>query len=109
MAKTVRRLRREEPLPSEMQGRWVSVDEPEPQELFVDGGEITCFGMRVEYDYKDIIEHDSGDLEVDLGIDDKSQHDDFRRRHITGLIIFAEGGFTVYNVRFGCDFERPKA
>jgi hypothetical protein len=106
MVKGVRELRRAAPLPSEMQGRWVIVDD-EPSELIVDGGEITCFGARVEYDYKEI-ENRDGALMVDLKIDDESQEDDFQRRHLTHLVITPEGKFFVYNVKFVSEFARPK-
>jgi hypothetical protein len=44
------------------------VGEP-TSELIVDGGEITCFGRAVEYDYKEIIEAE-GAVTVRLAIDD---------------------------------------
>src|SRR5688500_3852646 len=50
------RLDRTASLPEEMQGRWVEVDNGSM--LIVDGGEITCFGQVVEYDYKEISEID---------------------------------------------------
>jgi len=105
MAKRVSRVRREEPLPSEMQGRWVAVDDP--SELIVNGGEITCFGKTVEYDYKEV-ERQDGALMVNLRIDDASQNYDFQRRHLTHLIIDPEGKFFVYNVKFVCEFVRAK-
>ena len=49
------KLGRAAPLPPEFQGRWIVVGEP-TSELIVDGGEVTCFGRAVEYDYKEIIE-----------------------------------------------------
>jgi hypothetical protein len=49
------RVGRQEPLPRQMQGRWVDADDPS-SELTVNGGEITCFGRTVEHDYKDIVE-----------------------------------------------------
>jgi hypothetical protein len=107
MVKRGGKLRREAPLPQEMQGRWVIVDD-EPSELIVDGGEITCFGARVEYDYKEIKKLD-GALMVNLEIDDVSQEYDFQRRHLTNLIITPGGKFFVYNVKFVSEFARPKA
>ncbi len=58
------RLTREAPLPREMQGRWAVAGEAS-SELIVDGGEITCFGRTVDYDYKEVIEED-GALTVSL-------------------------------------------
>ncbi len=99
------RLRREAPLPQEMQGRWVDADEPS-SELIVNGGEITCYGRSVEYDYKDIVQRD-GALTVELGIDDAANEDTFQRANITGLVITPKGDFLVYNVKFGARFIRP--
>ena len=45
------RVGRGAPLPKEMQGRWVDAEDPSTQ-LIVSGGEITCFGEVVDYDYK---------------------------------------------------------
>ncbi|ALL66808.1 hypothetical protein K788_00015770 [Paraburkholderia caribensis MBA4] len=101
----VNQLRRDQPLPSQMQGRWLGVDDPR-SELVVDGGEITCFGRVVNYDHKVIVEED-GALTVTLGVDDDSRLDDFQRENITGLVMAPEGRFLVYNVRFGLEFVRP--
>jgi hypothetical protein len=103
----VNRLGRDEPLPSQMQGRWIGADDPH-SELVVDGGEITCFGTVVNYDHKVIVEED-GALTVSLGVDDDSRLDDFQRENITGLVMAPEGRFLVYNVRFGLEFVRPVA
>jgi hypothetical protein len=97
------RLDRTASLPEEMQGRWVEVNDGSI--LIVDGGEITCFGQVVEYDYKEISEID-GALTVTLGINDKAQEDAFQRANITGLVISPEGNFLAYNVKFGCEFVR---
>ena len=101
------RSRREAPLPRAMQGRWVVVDEP-LSVLIVDGGEITCFGQTVEYDYKEVVEED-GALTVSLGIDDEAKEDTFQRANITGLVITPEGDFHAYNVKFAAQFVRPSS
>jgi hypothetical protein len=88
-----------------MQGRWVGADDPS-SELIVEGGEITCYGSRVEYDYKEISLVD-GALVVDLGINDQTQENAFQRANITGLVITPEGEFHVHNVKFGDEFARP--
>lgn len=98
-------LRRDDPLPIQMQGRWVDADNP-LSELLIDRGEITCFGMTVNYDYKLIIEK-GGALTVSLGVDDESKLDTFQRANITGLVIAPDGSFHAYNVRFGVHFVRP--
>jgi hypothetical protein len=103
----VKGLGREAALPLEMQGRWVDADEPS-SELMVDGGEITCFGRTVEYDYKEIVKKD-GALTVDLRINDEANEDTFQRANITGLAITPEGDFLAYNVQFGCCFVRPNS
>jgi hypothetical protein len=100
------RLDRTASLPEEMQGRWVEVDNGSM--LIVDGGEITCFGQVVEYDYKEISEID-GALTVTLRINDEAQEDTFQRANITGLVISPEGDFLAYNVRFGCEFVRERS
>jgi hypothetical protein len=100
------RLDRTASLPEEMQGRWVEVDNGTI--LIVDGGEITCFGQVVEYDYKEISEID-GALTVTLRINDEAQEDTFQRANITGLVISPEGDFLAYNVRFGCEFVRERS
>lgn len=99
------RLGRDEPLPPQMQGRWMGADDL-LSELVVDGGEITCFGTAVNYDHKVIVAED-GALTVTLGVDDDSRLDDFQRENITGLVMTPEGRFLVYNVRFGLEFVRP--
>jgi hypothetical protein len=99
------RVRRDGPLPEKMQGRWVDADEPK-SELIVQGGEITCYGRVVDYDYKEIVEQ-GGALTVTLGIDDAANEDTFQRTNITGLVIMPEGDFHVYNVKFAAHFVRP--
>lgn len=103
----MKRLKRDVPLPTEMQGRWVE-DGDASSELVIQGGEITCFGASVEYDYKEIVQTD-GALTVALGINDESQQDSFERTNITGLVISPEGDFLVYNVKFGARFIRSPA
>jgi hypothetical protein len=100
------RLEREAPLPDEMQGRWVEVDDESI--LIVDGGEVTCFGQVVEYDYKEV-ERVGGALTVNLKINDEAQEDTFQRANITGLVISPEGNFLAYNVKFGCEFVRERS
>lgn len=87
-----------------MQGRWVDADDASSK-LIVNGGEITCFGRPVEYDYKNIVEKD-GALTVSLGVDDEASQDTFHRVNITGLVITPDGGLHAYNVRFAARFVR---
>jgi hypothetical protein len=101
------RLGREAALPREMQGRWVDADDAS-SELIVNGGEITCFGRPVEYDYKEIIEED-GALTVSLGVDDGAGDDTFQRANITGLVITPRGEFHAYNVKFAARFVRTSS
>jgi hypothetical protein len=84
----MKRVQREVPLPAEMQGRWVE-DGNVSSELIVMGGEISCFGSTVEYDYKDVEQVD-GALTVSLGINDKTKQDSFERANITGLVICSD-------------------
>ena len=98
------RLGRDAPLPNKMQGRWVDVEELS-DELIVNGGEITCFGQIVEYDYKEVGE-DDGALTVSLKINDEANEDTFQRANITELVITPEGEFHVYNVKFTSQFVR---
>jgi hypothetical protein len=98
------RLGRDAALPREMQGRWVDADDAS-SELIVNGGEITCFGRPVEYDFKDIVEK-SGALTVTLRVDDDASEDTFQRANITGLVITPEGQFHAYNVKFATRFVR---
>lgn len=99
------RFGRDEPLPSQMQGRWISVDDPH-SELIVVGGEITCFGTVVNYDRK-VIAEEHGALIISLGVDDESRLDEFQRENITGLVMNSDGHLLAYNVRFGLEFSRP--
>lgn len=96
------RLGRDEPLPTAMQGRWADVDDP-TSFLIVSGGEVTCFGQPVSYDYK-LIEEDEGALTVSLKIDDEANEDAFQRANITELVFTPEGEFHAYNVRFASQF-----
>lgn len=103
------RTGRAEPLPQAMQGRWVVEDEPE-SEMTIDGGEIVCFGHRVDYDTK-LIEEIDGALTVTLEIADSSAEaqDSFSRANITGLVIDPDGNFHGFSVKFAATFVRPAA
>jgi hypothetical protein len=98
------RLRRDMPLPKEMQGRWIDADD-EASELLVNDGEITCFGKVVEYDYK-IIRAEDEALMVSLKIDDETNEDTFQHENITELVITPEGDFHAYNTQFASRFVR---
>lgn len=98
------RLGRDAPLPAEMQGHWVGADDPS-SELVVRGGEVTCFGRTVEYDYK-LVSKIDGALTVSLKINDEANEDTFERSNITGLVITPEGEFHAYNVKFASHFVR---
>jgi uncharacterized glyoxalase superfamily protein PhnB len=106
MMSEAKRLRGQEPLPELMQGRWVDVDES-TAELVIDGGEISCFGSTVDYDFKEIVEAE-GALTVSLHIDDEGKIDDFDRANITGLVVIPEGKFLAYNAKFATQFIRPE-
>jgi hypothetical protein len=58
------------------------------------GGEITCFGRAVEYDYKEIIEAE-GAVTVRLAIDDLANPHTFQRTNITALVKTPEFEFHV--------------
>jgi hypothetical protein len=103
----MKRVQRQVPLPAEMQGHWVE-DGNVSSALVIMGGEISCFGANVEYDYKDVDQVD-GALTVSLGINDEAKQDSFGRTNITGLVISPDGEFLVYNVKFGARFIRPGA
>jgi hypothetical protein len=96
------RLGRAEPLPDAMQGRWVDVDDPSGV-LVVSGGEVTCFGQVVAYDYK-TIGSDDGALTVSLKVDNKADEDVFQQDNITELVITPEGDLHAYNVSFASQF-----
>ena len=98
---------RGEPLPSEMQGQWVDVEDPSAK-LIISGAEISCFGQAIEYDYKEIHQI-NGALMVSLKVNDAAKEDSFQRRNITGLVITPEGQFHAYNVKFACRFVRAGA
>lgn len=100
------RVGRDVPLPGEMQGRWTDVDDP-ASELIVEGGEVTCFGQPVAYDYK-IIDTDDGALTVSLKINDEANEDSFQRANITEMVITPEGELHAYNVKFASQFERAE-
>jgi hypothetical protein len=99
------KLEREAPLPLGMQGRWIEADDPS-SELIVSGGEITCYGEIVQYDYKEV-DDQSGALAITLRVNDAANEDAFERANITGLVITPEGEFHVWNVKFAAQFVRP--
>ncbi|MDT3380700.1 hypothetical protein ACETRX_00955 [Labrys portucalensis] len=101
------RLEREAPLPVEMQGHWVDMDDPST-ELVVDGSEVTCFGQKIPYDYK-LIAKDDGAVTISLKIDDAANEDTFQRSNVTELVITPEGNFHAYNVKFASQFVRATA
>lgn len=89
-----------------MQGRWLDADAPS-SELVITGGEISCFGKVVEYDYK-VVSREDGALSVSLKIEDETKEDAFQRANITGLVIAPDGEFLAYNVKFSCQFVRAE-
>jgi len=97
-------LLREVPLPAQMQGRWVDADDSSV-ELIVSGGEVSCFGQTVDYDYK-LVEEEDGALTVSLRINDRANEDTFQRSNITGLVVTPDGEFHAYNVKFASQFVR---
>jgi hypothetical protein len=97
-------LGRDASLPAEMQGRWVDADDPSA-ELVVSGGEVSCFGHTVEYDYK-LVGEDDGALTVTLKVNDEANEDTFQRSNITELVVTPEGEFHAYNVKFASQFVR---
>ncbi|MDF7773691.1 hypothetical protein P1X14_00400 [Sphingomonas sp. AOB5] len=103
------RLPREAPLPDEMQGRWVDIDEPE-YEVLIEGGTIIGGGGEAVYEYKDVARKD-GALMVDLGIHDQgiTAQDSFSHAHVTHLVITPEREFFAYNVKFVLNLVRPEA
>lgn len=98
------RLGRDVALPNEMQGRWIDADDQSSQ-LEVTGGEVSCFGKRVEYDYK-LVSTDDGALTVSLKIDNEANEDTFQRANITELVITPEGDLHAYNTQFASQFVR---
>lgn len=99
------KLDRDAPLPDAMQGRWVDADEPSST-LIIVGGDITCFGHAVEYDFKQVGEED-GALTVSLRVNDEAKEYDFQRANITELVLTPEGEFHAYNTKFASQFVRP--
>jgi hypothetical protein len=100
----MQRVERDVPLPNEMQGKWIDVDDP-ASELVIHGGEVNCFGQAVAYDYKEIAERD-GALTVSLKVSDPANEDSFQRANITELVITPEGDFHAYNVKFASQLVR---
>lgn len=95
---------REVPLPAQMQGRWIDAEDSSV-ELIVSGGEVSCFGQTVDYDYKLIGEED-GALTVSLRVNDDADEDTFQRANITGLVVTPDSEFHAYNVKFASQFVR---
>lgn len=102
----MQRLERDASFPGEMQGRWIAVDD-QTSELIIQGGDVTCFGAPVSYDYK-IVEQIAGALTVSLRINDPAAEDTFQRTNITELVITPEGEFHAYNLKFSTQFERAR-
>jgi hypothetical protein len=95
------------PLPDAMQGRWVDEDD-RSSELVIAGGEVTCFGRAVDYDYKEVGEI-AGALTVSLRIIDEAREDAFERANITELVLTPEGDFHAYNANFATQFVRASS
>ncbi|MDK2766557.1 MULTISPECIES: hypothetical protein [unclassified Sphingomonas] len=91
-------------LPTQMQGRWVDAEDS-TSELVVSGGEVSCFGKLVAYDFK-LLGTDDGALTVSLKINDPAGEDDFQRSNVTELVITPEGEFHAYNTQFASQFVR---
>jgi hypothetical protein len=103
----MKRLERDAPLPVEMQGRWIDVEDG-TSELIVQGGEIICFGETVSYDYK-LVDTDDGALTVSLKINDPVAEDTFQRANFTELVVTPDGEFHAYNVKFASQFAREES
>ena len=95
---------RNAPLPDEMQGHWIAVDDPSG-ELLIEGGEVRYQGTSVDYSFK-IVGNKDGALTVDLKVTDSTLEDDFQRENITGLLIDPEGDFHAFNAKFASQFVR---
>lgn len=91
-------------LPSEMQGRWVDVDEP-AGEIVISGGEINYHGRAVDYDFKEIDEIE-GTLTVNFSVADPRREDAFQRENIAGLALTSGGELHAWNVKFAATFVR---
>jgi len=100
----MRRLGRHEPLPGQMQGRWVDLEESSSV-LTVSDGEITWRGEPVEYEHKEIREED-GAFAVNLGTEDEKYGDPFERASILRLILTPDGELYAYNMRFAVQLVR---
>lgn len=95
---------RSHPLPKEMQGTWFDSEEPE-NSLDINGGEITCLGEIVQYDFKHMGILD-GAIVVSLGVHDAAKEDTFQQANITELVIDPDGQFYAYNVTFSLELVR---
>ena len=98
------RLGRDAPLPTEMQGHWVEVDDPS-KKLVASGGEVTYSGQAIDYDYK-LIGQTDGAVTVSLKVNDEAMDDTFQRSNITELVITPDGELHAYNVKFASQFVR---
>lgn len=98
------RADRDSPLPEEMQGHWL-FEQDGHSELVISGGEISCLGKIVDYDYKEITRED-GALTVNLCVNDDKDEDAFHRANLIGLAITPEGDFLGWNVKWGARFAR---
>ena len=74
--------------------------------MIIQGGEIVCFGMVVNYEYKEVPEN-SGCLSVSLRTKNMHGEDTFQRANITNILIDPEGNLHAYNVKFSSRFVRP--
>jgi hypothetical protein len=100
------RVGRATPLPKAMQGRWVDENDPS-SELVIAGGEVTCFGRAVDYDYKEVAEI-AGAVTVSLRVIDETQEEAFERANLTELVMTSEGEFHAYNANFATEFVRAR-
>jgi hypothetical protein len=103
----MQKLDRLAPLPHDMQGKWRDVDDASSH-LMIDGGEVTCFGQVVAYDYK-LVGTMDGALTVSLKINDEAAEDSFQRANITELVVTPDGELHAYNLTFASQFERAEA
>ena len=87
-----------------MQGQWKDIEDV-TSKLIIDGGQVTCFGQTIVYDYK-LIGSDDDAVTVSLKILDEANEDAFQRTNITGLVITPQGDLHAYNVKFASQFER---
>jgi hypothetical protein len=103
----MRRQGRPEPLPPEMQGRWVVPDEPR-LDLTVVGGEVKWCGRPSDYDYKEVGLKD-GEIYVSLAVQDDRDVDAFQKENIVGLLLTADGELDVFNMKFASRLVRAES